>query len=171
MRLGRFVATAATAVALTFTAVGAAPTEAGQRKDVVVVRGDVEHRLKLTAGELADLPQVTVTVKFLSGSTPQTHTYTGPLLLDVINEAGPDFDPAIKNDELAHVVTATGSDGYRATVAWGELDPDFENKQIVVAITEDDVALGDAGPRLVVPGDARGGRYVSDVVSLRLVDA
>ena len=39
------------------------------------------------------------------------------------------------------------------------------------AITEDGVALGDAGPRLVVPGDLHGGRYVSDVVSLRLVDA
>ena len=77
---------------------------------------------------------------FLSGTTPQTHTYTGPLLLTVINKAVPDFDPVMKNDKLAHVVTATGSDGYRATVAWGEFDPDFEAKQIVVAITEDGVA-------------------------------
>ncbi len=170
MRLGRFAAGFA-AVALTFTAAGAAPTEAGKRPDSVVVRGDVQQRLKLTADDLADLPQVTITVTFLSGTTPQTHTYTGPLLLTVINKAVPDFDPAIKNDKLAHVVTATGSDGYRATVAWGEFDPDFEAKQIVVAITEDGVALGDAGPRLVVPGDSRGGRSVSDVVNLKLVDA
>jgi hypothetical protein len=94
-----------------------------------------------------------------------------PLLLDVLNLAHPDFDPTIKNDFLAHVVTATGSDGYRATVAWGEFDPGFEAKQILVAITEDGAALGDAGPRLVVPGDMRGGRYVSDVVSLKLIDA
>jgi DMSO/TMAO reductase YedYZ molybdopterin-dependent catalytic subunit len=171
MKFGRLIATGIAAVALTFTAAGAAPSAAGQRPDTVVVRGDVEHRLKLTAADLAALPQVSVTVSFLSGSGSQSHTFTGPLLLDVIDLAGPGFDPAIKNDKLAHVVTATGSDGYRATVAWGELDPDFENNQILLAITQDGTPLGDAGPRLVVPGDSHGGRYVSDVVNLRLVDA
>ena len=86
-------------------------------------------------------------------------------------QAGEGFDPAVKNDVLAPVVTTTGSDGYRATVAWGEFDPGFEAKKILVALTEDGVALGDAGPRLVVPVDIRGGRYVSDVVSLQLIDA
>jgi hypothetical protein len=51
--------------------------------------------------------------------------------------ATPGFDPNVKNDALAHVVTATGSDGYRATVAWGELDPNFEGKEILVATFED----------------------------------
>jgi DMSO/TMAO reductase YedYZ molybdopterin-dependent catalytic subunit len=171
MKLGRSIALGAVAVAFTFTAVGAVPTEAGQRQDTVVVRGDVEHRLKLTATDLAALPQVTVTVTFLAGTASQTHTFSGPLLLDVIDAAGPEFDPTIKNDKLAHVVTATGSDGYRATVAWGEFDPDFEGKQVLVATSQDGTPLGDAGPRLVVPDDGHGGRYVSDVVSLRLVDA
>src|SRR5262249_6784167 len=30
---------------------------------------------------------------FLSGTGPQTHTYTGPLLLDVVNLAQPRFNP------------------------------------------------------------------------------
>jgi DMSO/TMAO reductase YedYZ molybdopterin-dependent catalytic subunit len=168
----RRVLVVVTAVGLMTVGVGATQTEAGQRKeDRVVVKGDVHERLALTAADIEALPKHTITVTFQAGTTPQTHTYTGALLLDVIDLAGPDFDPAIKNDALAHVVTATGSDGYRATVAWGELDPGFEAKQLLVATSQDGVPLGPAGPRLVVPGDLKGGRYVSDVVSLRLVDA
>jgi hypothetical protein len=74
----------------------------------------------------------------------------------------------IKNDQLRHYVTATGSDGYQALVAYGEIDPNFEAKNVLLAITPDGASLADAGPRLVVPGDKRGGRYVSNVVRVRL---
>ena len=106
---------------------------------------------RLTAAPIDALPPHEVTVTFQSGSSSQTHTYKGALLLDVMTLAEPGFDPNVKNDALAHVVTATGSDGYRATVAWGELDPGFEAKPILVATFEDGQPLGDAGPRLVVP--------------------
>ncbi len=172
MKMWRRIVVGVTAVTLVSVGVGATPTDAGRhREDVMVVRGDVKKPLKLTAADIDALPPVTVTVTFQAGTTPQTHTYKGALLLDVMNLAQPGFDPDIKNDFLAHVVTATGSDGYRATVAWGEFDRGFEAKQILVATTEDGVPLGDAGPRLIVPGDIKGGRYVSDVVSLRLLDA
>lgn len=161
---------AVTAVALSGSGLlaGAVAADRGPKVDRVVIKGDVGQRLRLSAADLAALPQYSATVTFLAGSTPQTHTYTGPLLLDVLNLAQPDFDPAIKNDKLRHHVSVEGSDGYEVVVAWGEFDPDFEAKQLLVAITEDGVALGDAGPRLVVPNDKRGGRYVTDVVSIRL---
>jgi hypothetical protein len=128
----------------------------------------VEHRLKLTAADLAALPQHSQTVTFLAGTGPQTHTYTGPLLVDVLNAAGPTFDPDIKNDKLRHYASIVGSDGYQVIVAWGEIDPGFENKEVLVALTEDGAELGDAGPRVTVPGDSRGGRYVTDVVTIDL---
>lgn len=146
----------------------AAGADQKPKVDRVVVRGTVAHRLKLTAADLAALPQHTQTVTFLAGSTPQTHTYSGPLLVDVLNAAGPTFDPAIKNDKLRHYASVIGSDGYAVTVAWGEIDPGFENKEVLVALTEDGVPLGDAGPRVTMPGDSRGGRYVSDVVTIDL---
>src|SRR5262249_43926787 len=133
-----------------------------------VVKGDVQHKLKLTTDDLAALPQETVTVKFLAGSTSQTHTYVGALLLDVLNMAGPEFDPNIKNDNLRHSLAVTGSYGYRVVVAWGECDPGFEAKQVLLAESEDGQSLATAGPRLVVPGDIHGGRYVTNVVSVRL---
>jgi molybdopterin-dependent oxidoreductase-like protein protein len=144
------------------------PADARPRPGQFSVGGDVEQTLNLTVADLEALPQQTLEVTFQSGSTTETHTCTGPLLLDVLNLATPTFDPAIKNDKLRHFVAVTGSEGYRVVIAWGEFDPDFEAKTLLLATTEDGVSLADAGPRLVVPGDRRGGRYVTNVVTIRL---
>jgi hypothetical protein len=136
-----------------------------------LVRGDVAHPLVLEASDLAALPSHTIQVSFQSATGVQQHTETGPLLADVLALAKPVFDPAMKNDQLRHYVAATGSDGYQAIVAWGEFDPGFEGKQILLSINEDGQSLAAVGPRLVVPGDVRGGRYVSNVVELRLAAA
>jgi hypothetical protein len=44
----------------------------------------------------------------------------------------------------------------------------LEAKKILVAISQDDVALGDAGRLLAVPGAIRGGRYMSDLFKIKL---
>lgn len=62
---------------------------------------------------------------------------------------------------------AVGADGYAALVAYGEVSPDVGNTGLLVALAEDGAAL--QRPRLVVPGDVKGGRYVSDLVELRVV--
>jgi DMSO/TMAO reductase YedYZ molybdopterin-dependent catalytic subunit len=126
--------------------------------------GAVERPQILTVADLEKLPQQTIEVTFRSGSGQQTHTYTGPLLFDVLTNAGPRFDPAIKNDKLRYFISFNATDSYRATVAWGEIDPGFENKKVLLATTEDGRSLAAEGPRLVVPGDISGGRYVSNIV-------
>jgi hypothetical protein len=65
-------------------------------------------------------------------------------------------------------VSVTASDAYQALVAYGEIDPSFEGKQVLLATTQDGVSLADQGPRLVVPGDIAGGRYVTGVVKVRI---
>jgi hypothetical protein len=158
------VVAVATAVALTSAAAptAAAPAHHGCKASALIT-GNVARP---GCANLAALAQKTITVTFSSGTGQQTHTFTGPLLLDVINAAKPRFSSTIHNVQLRYAVLATGSDDYQATVAWGEFDPKFAGKQILVATNQDGVAL--AMPRLVVPGDTAGGRYVSDVVSLRL---
>ena len=47
-------------------------------------------------------------------------------------------------------------------VSYGEIAPDFGNRGALRA-TQDSTPL--ARPRLVVPGDVKGGRYVSDAPS------
>lgn len=51
----------------------------------------------------------------------------------------------------------------------GARGPDFGNRAVLLATAEDGKTL--AQPRLVVPGDVKGGRYVTDVVGLHVVRA
>lgn len=143
-------------------------TAASSAPGSVDVTGNVAHRLRLGVAGLQALPSRTVEVTFQSGSGTQRHVYTGPRLYDVLALAGPRFDPNIKSDKLRHFVSVTASDGYRALVAYGEIDPDFEGKDVLLATTEDGRSLAAEGPRLVVPGDSHGGRYVTGVVRVFL---
>jgi hypothetical protein len=143
------------------------PPPAGQFR----VTGAVDKPLLLSVEQLAALPQVTMTVTFRNGNTPQTHTEQGPLLTDVLALAKPKIDTKLRNDQLRYSIQATAADGYAAVVAYGELDPNFGGKQIILSIVEDGNFLTAAGPRLIVPGDLRGGRYVSGVNWITLTQA
>jgi hypothetical protein len=114
----------------------------------------------------------TVTVNTLPASLQGT-TFTGAYLWDLLNQSGILTDPSIKNDILSKYVIATGSDGYQVVFSLGELSPSFGNQGDLLAY---DNAAGtpldlDGFARTVVPGDVRGGRYVSNLVSLEVVNA
>jgi hypothetical protein len=83
-------------------------------------------------------------------------------------------DASIKNDLLRFGVVATGSDGYRAFIALGEIAPQFGHQNDLVAYADTGGQLGangsDGALRLIVPGDHAGGRYVSNLVSLEVVN-
>ncbi|MFC9549884.1 hypothetical protein ACFTWF_03450 [Rhodococcus sp. NPDC056960] len=112
--------------------------------DGVLVGGAVEHPLELTDAALRGYPPHTESGEFDSSKGPQAHTYVGALLSDVVDSADPREADA-KNPLLRLVVRAAASDGY------------------------DGQPLGH--PRLVVPSDKKGGRYVSDLTELTVVDA
>jgi DMSO/TMAO reductase YedYZ molybdopterin-dependent catalytic subunit len=133
-----------------------------------VVTGAVAHRLYLDVTDLRALPARTVRVTFVSGHGVEHHVYVGPRLFDVLAQTTPQLDPAIKNDKLRYFVSVSASDGYRALVAYGEIDPDLEAKEVLLATSEDGRSLAADGPRLVVPGDRHGGRYVTNVVRVYL---
>jgi hypothetical protein len=75
---------------------------------------------------------------------PQSHTYVGAALTDIVPAASPDVDAARKHPLLPFTILAIGAD------------------------TEDGEELD--APRFVVPGDIEGARYVSQLVELRVVD-
>src|SRR5262245_13522380 len=136
----------------------------------VVITGELEDRVFLTFEQFEALPLTlhTLTVTFQAGQAVEQHTFTGFLLIDIMNFLKPQFDPDVRNDRLRFYVSATGTDDYQAIVAWGEFDPGFENKPILLAVTQDGTSLAAEGIRLVVPDDIRGGRYVSLVDTVRL---
>lgn len=151
------------------------PDGAGGVSDSLSLSGKVADPMTITPETLAALSQSeTATVSFTSGVGPVTDTYTGVSLWSLIQDAGLLTDPSVKNDLLHFAVVATGSDGYRAVFSMGEIAPGFGNQPDLVAYADTAGQLGSGGSqgamRLVVPGDKAGGRYVSNLTSLEVID-
>ena len=85
----------------------------------------------------------------------------------------------MKNDILGKFLVATGSDGYRAVIALGEIAPNFGDQKDLIAIDLNGTGKVGGGPngdangfaRLVIPGDIRAGRYVSNLIGLEVYSA
>jgi len=123
--------------------------------------------------QLNALTQQSVTTNPQSGvGTLGQHTYSGPLLYDVLESVTPNVNSAIKNDLLRRGIVVTGSNGYQAAVAWGEIDPKFAGKKIIVATSVDGAPLTTDGfARLIVPSDVSAGRYVPNISGIKLEDS
>ncbi|MFF3013496.1 molybdopterin-dependent oxidoreductase [Streptomyces sp. NPDC057939] len=153
-------------------AAGAGPSTAASpapalKPGEVRVAGQVDKPYTVTLASLRGLPQKSVEVEYGSAKGQQKHTYQGVLLHDVLKDAQPRFDASKKNGQLRGVVAATGGGDYRAVFAWAELDPGFAKSEILLAVSEDGKPFDEAqGPRLVVPQDTKGGRYVSELNQL-----
>jgi hypothetical protein len=134
------------------------------------VGGQVLNPLTLTAEALrSEYAAHTVDVTFLSGEETVTATFTGARLWDLINAAQVNVNADVRNDLLSMFILASGADRYQAVIAWGEIDPGYGNQQILVAYERDGAPL--EALQLVVPNDARAGRYVNNLVSLEVRDA
>jgi molybdate transport system substrate-binding protein len=126
--------------------------------------GQVLNPLKFSADDLKNnYTAQKADVTYVSGTDTVKASFTGVYLRDLLDAAEVNYNPDQKNDTLSLFIVATGSDGYQAVIAYAEIDPNFANQPILVAYAQDGNAIS---PRLVVPGDSHGGRYVSNLVSL-----
>ncbi len=136
------------------------------------VGGEVSTPLTLTAADLQalGLASQTVDVTFQAAGEEEYHSFTGVLLIDLLNHAGVPAGPDERNPLLKYYVVVTANDGYQAVFSGGELDPNFGAAPIIVAWEQDGTSLAaEDGPvRIAAPGDVRGGRYVFGVVSIDL---
>jgi len=98
------------------------------------VSGQVLNPLKLTADDLKNnYAAQKADVSFLSGTGTTKASFTGVYLLDILDAAQVNYNPDQKNDTLSLYIVATGSDGYQAIIAYGDIDPNFGNQPILVA--------------------------------------
>ena len=134
---------------------------AGSPGDGAITLTAPGHTVQVTEAMLAALPATKVPVA--SGSAERA--FEGPLLWAVLADAAA-IDPAQFHGHVRAVVVITGHDGYTAVLAMGELSPEFENKQVILATRMDGQPLGAGHLRVVVPGDKRGGRGVHDVAAI-----
>ncbi|HEX3863348.1 MAG TPA: autotransporter domain-containing protein [Stellaceae bacterium] len=139
------------------------------------VGGNVVAPQSFNLGKLQALPSTTENVSFLAGSSTTKTTFTGTSLFNLLNTTvGIKVNPAVKNDILRNVVIATGSDGYQAVSVLGEINPTFggnpTNPDLVAyANNPGQLLTSDGFARTTVPGDIRGGRYVSNLQSLTVM--
>ncbi|MGC3984963.1 MAG: ALQxL family class IV lanthipeptide [Pseudorhodoferax sp.] len=129
------------------------------------VAGAVATPMTFDLAALQALPATTATV----GSS----VYTGVSLWTLLDTVtGLTQDASIKNPLLSMYAVATGSDGYKAMVSVGEIHPSFGNRDALVAYAVDGALLDRNGmARLVVPGDARASRHVSNLAAIEVFAA
>jgi DMSO/TMAO reductase YedYZ molybdopterin-dependent catalytic subunit len=151
------------AALLSLALAAAAVPAAAESLEPIGITGMVHHDLALTQADLAALPQQTVQARFQTMHGIEDHHWTGPLLWTLLARAGLRDEPGPRT-AARHAILVTGSDGYAATIAIGEIDPALEGKQVILATATDGPPL--SAPKLIVPGDRHGARDVHDVVSI-----
>ncbi len=139
----------------------------GPVSGVLVLDGQIVHPARLSADDLKKLPETDLDVTYTTGHGEERGRYAGALLWTVLKQAGLS-DANGKHPDLRHSLVATGRDGYMIAFSFGEIDPDFGDKPVIVAYAKDGKALGTEGLRLVVPGDKHGARDVRDLVHIEV---
>jgi DMSO/TMAO reductase YedYZ molybdopterin-dependent catalytic subunit len=135
----------------------------------LALSGDLARPARLTVPDLLSWPQHEVRVAFeCRTSGVQHHSFAGPLLYDVLSDAGPGFDPDRRKDRLRFLIAVTGTDGHHALLSWAEIDPDFAHAPVLLATSIDGTPLDLAGSQLVLPKDRCGARYISGIRAIRV---
>jgi uncharacterized protein (DUF433 family) len=150
-----------------------APTGPGgySTQFTVSVPGNVPVSVDLNT--LKSFPSVIETVSYQAGGMPVTQTFTGVPVWNLLSQLQLG---ATQNDILTKYLTATGSDGYKVFFSLAEFDPNLGAPaypmEAIVAYADSNGPLIDSGfARLVIPGDNFGGRFVSNLVNLEVVNA
>jgi hypothetical protein len=146
-------------------------TETVPAEDSLVVLTPSHASATLSASELKAIPHITVTIH--NSHTNADETYSGVRLADILAKFNVPLGDQLRGQALANYVVAAGSDGYKAVLAIGEIDPSFHPGEVIVTDTMDGKPL-DAhnGPlKLVVTEDKRPARSVRNLVSVELRSA
>lgn len=138
----------------------------GHAQSVLTIEGLDGSKTTFSMDQLRQMPQQSVTV--LNPHTKAKESYEGVLLRDLLAKIGAPQGEKLRGDEMRDYVEITGSDGYRAVFALAELDPAFQDNNVLVAISGDGKPLPDkVGPiRIVAPQDKRPARSVRMVTTI-----
>jgi Oxidoreductase molybdopterin binding domain len=122
----------------------------------------------LTASQLGSLPR--------HSGRAEVHghawTWEGVELRAALRLAGIATD-SLRGPALARVLVLVGADGYRATLTLADLDPSLGARRAWLVDREDGVPLTPARlpRRVIVEGDQRASRWVTQLVRIEVVDA
>jgi DMSO/TMAO reductase YedYZ molybdopterin-dependent catalytic subunit len=135
------------------------------------ISGEVQDRMTYDEESLRELPHSIENVTFLTKTGPQSGSFQGVLLWDLLKKSGIKSDP--RRDGQFQYVEVTATDCYQVVLALGEINPGFGGEQVLVADGENGAPLGsDTGfARLIVPGDKFGGRDAFWIKTIKVLSS
>lgn len=163
-----FIYTFLIIISFTLTAFAQTPVKTDPVLHVEVESGKT---LDLTAKDLAKFTRRDVRAK---GHDEKESTYSGYSLSDILLAAGAKIGKdELRGKELAAYLLVEAADGYKATFAIAEISADFTDKIILLADTRDGKPLpsNEGGWQIIVPGEKKHGRWVRQVIALKLKKA
>jgi len=127
--------------------------------------------ITVSADDLKAMPHIAVTIH--NPHTNADETYSGVRLSGLLAKIGARLGSELHGKALADYIVAMGSDGYKAVLALGEVDPTFHPGEVIVADAMDGKPLdAHSGPfKLVITEDKRPARSVRNLVSIELKSA
>lgn len=123
-----------------------------------------------TVPAAASIDVTTVAASGHGGVPIEPRRYGGVRLYALLEQAGIQLDPDQHEDFLGKVVVAGSRDGHAVVIAGGEIEPRFQNGDVILATSHDGAAIED-GLRLVVPFDRKPGRWAKDIARIELRQA
>lgn len=117
-----------------------------------------DRSLKLSATDLAKMPRTMITVT----EHNKERKFEGVLLRDLLKSAGAPLGDKLKGENTPAYVYLTAKDGYHASLALIEVEPLFQQNEILVADAVGGEPLSaEQGPfRLIVPEDKKPARWI-----------
>lgn len=138
----------------------------GQAVKTLVVVTQTGEKASISLPLPADWPRLEVHVEHEGAR----ETYRGVLLSTVLEKAGVPLGAEVRGPAAARYLIVTAADNYAALLSVPEVDPFFTDQQVLLGETLDGAPLNEKnGPlQLVVPGDKRRRRWVSQIARVEL---
>ena len=150
---------------LIYAAAGRSDPDSPPPPGTLVVVNESGKDISFTAADLAKLPQKEFKAKEHSGDEA---VYRGVLIANVLKQADVALGERLRGKMLTNHLIVEASDKYRALFSLPEIDPDWTDNIVLLAVSRNGEPLDAAhGPmQVVVPGDKRHSRWVKQVIRL-----
>ncbi|MGX5852353.1 molybdopterin-dependent oxidoreductase [Dyadobacter jiangsuensis] len=141
-----------------------------QTAATLTVSGEVTTPLELKMQDLAAMKQVSHKVKDRDG---KEHEFKGVALIEILEKAGVTTGAKLRGENLTKYALITAADGYEVLYALPEIDPEFADQTILLAIEKDGQPLpaGEGPFRIITPKDKKPARWIREVRSIKIAFA
>jgi len=138
-----------------------------QNAATLSISGEVKNPLELKLTDLASFKQVSHKVKDRDG---KEHLFAGVSLIEILEKAGVTTGAQLRGENLTKYLLISAADGYEVLYSLAEIDPEFTDQVILLAITKDGQPLGNGeGPfRIITPNDKKPARWIREVRSIKV---